>query len=596
MASADASDQPFRDYRRYLRERYGSALYRIPIDLGFGCPHRQADGSGGCDFCGPDLARAAHLCSEMDLATQVAAGLRVARERGDGQRFIAYFQAGTATYAPAAVLQERVQRVLAAACFPVVVFATRPDCLPPAVLDYLAGLGRDHEVWVELGVQTSHDATLARLHRGHDFACSMRAARDLHARGVAVAAHVILGLPGEGPAEFARTAQRLCEAPFSGIKIHDLHIVRGTALESPWRRGEIEVMDEHAYGEVLMAFLRQIPGTWPVLRLSADTARDQLLAPQWWMTKGEFRQYVVAQMRQRGWSQGDSVPVAGTPPCGSLTDAPADRTRRLQPVDLPWERRQAASPLNSLLGAVVPGRFRPARAAVVLAVGFGQGVLALDGLDVLPGRVADRLLIHGLTGDSEALARRTVEYPDYAGLLNALVVRHRCRRTWGRVAVHWGDPRKTLVRLSGRVDLVLLEPDHAEACPSVFTLDFLRRVVRLMPPGAVLLSACSSPALRGALLRLGLTVGHASGPALPRGGTVAAWTPASVRLPLPERERRLASECTSGIPYRDRGLNWTRKRILHYHEKLAERMRSRGMPTHLPESPTPAGAVGDAPA
>lgn len=593
MAPANSSDQPFLDYRHYLRGRYGTALYRIPVDLGFGCPHRQADGSGGCAFCGPASARAAHLCSTMELAAQVAAGLRVARERSGVERYIAYFQAGTATYAPPAVFRERVQAVLAAATFPVLVFATRPDCLPDAILDYLSELGREHEVWVELGVQTSHDATLERVHRGHDFACSLRAARELHSRGLAAAAHVILGLPGEGPAEFALTAQRLRVAPFSGIKIHNLHIVRGTEFEQLWRGGGIEAMDEHAYGEVLMTFLRHIPATWPVLRLSADTATEQLLAPRWWMSKSEFRHYIATQMQQRGWTQGDLVPTAAGAPASD--DPPATQTRRVLPADLPWERRRASSALNGLLEAVTVTLAEPARGALVLALEFGQGPLALDGLDVLPGRLASRVLIHGLTSDPEALARMRLQYPDYAGVLGALEMRGRCRRTWGRVAVHWGDPRQTIVRITGRVDVVLLEPDRPEVCPWVFTLDFLRRVVRLMPPGAVLLSACSSPALRGALLRLGLAVGYAPDPLLPHGGTVAAWTPASVRLPLPERDRRIALECTSGIPYRDRALNWTRKRILRHHEELSERMHSRGMPARLPEGAAAlAPAAGDA--
>jgi radical SAM protein (TIGR01212 family) len=585
MAHPDISNQPFLDYRRYLEERYGHVLYRVPIDLGLGCPHRQADGLGGCAFCGPDGARAAHLRPGMDLRAQVESGIRLARERHGANDYIAYFQAGTATHAPLERLRERVAVVLAAGAFPVLVFATRPDCLPTPVLDWLAELGKEREVWVELGVQTSHDATLARLHRGHDFACTVRAARELHARGIGVAAQVILGLPGEGQAEFLETARRLREQPFGGIKMHHLQIVRGSGFEALWRRGEIEVMDEHAYGEVLMGFLREIPADWPVMRLAADAPAEQLLAPHWWMTKAEFRHYIDRLMRRRGWRQGDRPAALAPPPIPVTAAVPLDQTRRFLPATLHGECRRAFSPLAVLLRAADVQMPEPTRDAVVLAIGFGRGHLALDGLDLLPAQAATAVVMHAIACDPAALAHMRADYPDYSGPIAALEVCGRCQWTRLKVLMHRGDPRQAAVRLAGTADLVLLEPETVEALPLVFSIDFLRRLVRLLPAHGVLLSASSSPALRGALLRLGLSVGRSNDPTFPRGGTVAAWKPACIRIPLPDHERRMALDSTAGIPYRDRALNWSSQRILQYHERLAERMRRRGMPASIPAPP-----------
>jgi 16S rRNA (adenine1518-N6/adenine1519-N6)-dimethyltransferase len=441
----------------------------------------------------------------MDLEEQVARGIQLARERYGAEGFIAYFQTGTSTHAPADLLRERVERVLAAAPFSMVAFATRPDCLPAPILDWLAALRERYEVWVELGVQTCHDSTLLRIRRGHDVACSFAAARAVQARGLQVAAHVILGLPGEGPAEYAETARRLRQGPFAGIKIHNLQIVRGSAFEALWRRGEVEVLDEHAYGEVLMGFLRQVPAPWPVMRLVADTPADQLLAPRWWMAKSEFRQYVMAQMQQRGWRQGDSVGIVPAPPARSPECDPAQlrRTQQFRAAIVPRERRQAGSPLVSLLQAAALRLHDPERGAVVLAIGFGEGPLAIDALDVLPGRLGPQVVLHGLSGDPGALSRMRLGYPDQDGCLAALELSGHCRRAWGRVAVHWGDPRRTVVRVAGNADLVILEPDRAEEAPSLFSLDFLRRVVRLMGPGAALVSACSSPRLRGGVVPSG---------------------------------------------------------------------------------------------
>ncbi|NOY80861.1 MAG: TIGR01212 family radical SAM protein [Kiritimatiellaeota bacterium] len=296
----------YHDYRTFLRQRYGARVYRVPLDLGLGCPHRDPQTlTGGCAYCGSFGARAVHLRRGDALAEQVRAGLAFARRRYRADRFMAYFQASTSTNATASHLRRLYREALGAAEFCAVIVSTRPDCLPSATLDLLEELVEEYDVWVELGIQTANDETLARVNRGHDFACSRDAARELARRGVKVAAHVILGLPGEGPTDFRRTAAELCTLPLSGIKIHNLHIVTGTPLAIEWRQGRVSTLDEHEYAEVLVDFLRRIPPEWPVMRMVSDTERPVLLAPKWWMSKGEFLVYVQRKMREAGVRQGD---------------------------------------------------------------------------------------------------------------------------------------------------------------------------------------------------------------------------------------------------------------------------------------------------
>ena len=301
----------FHDYASFLRRRYGGRVYRVPIDLGLGCPHRDPlTLGGGCTYCATAGSRAVHLRRAMPLEEQVRLGVAFGRRRYRADQFAAYFQASTSTYAPPDELRRLFSVVLGQAAFCGIVVSTRPDCLPDDVLDLLAELSTTHDVWVELGVQTSNDGTLQRINRGHDFASSVHAAHALAARGLYVAAHVILGLPGEGVADFHGTAAALRQLPVSGIKIHNLHVVKGTALAAEWAHGAVSVWDEHAYGEVLMDFLRRLPAAWPVMRFVSDTPRDVLLAPKWWMSKGEFSTYVQRQMAERSWRQGD---LAGDP-------------------------------------------------------------------------------------------------------------------------------------------------------------------------------------------------------------------------------------------------------------------------------------------
>jgi hypothetical protein len=265
--------------------------------------------------------------------------------------------------------------------------------------------------------------------------------------------------------------------------------------------------------------------------------------------------------------------------------APLGETRRLVRAAVLCECRRALSPLAALLRATDLPLREPARDAVVLAVGFGRGHLALDGLEQLPAQLQAGVSLHAIACDLAGLALMKVAYPDYSGLFAALEVCGRGQWTRTRVVLHRGDPRHTVLRLSGNADVMLLEPESVEALPTVFSLDFLRRLVRLLPPGGVLLSACSAPALRGALLRLGLTVGCCDDLVCPRGGTVAAREPARIRTPLPARERQEARESVAGIPYRDRALNWPSERLLRYRERVVERMLRRGMPADSPGSP-----------
>ena len=289
----------------------------------------------------------------------------------------------------------------------------------------------------------------------------------------------------------------------------------------------------------------------------------------------------VSAVTQWPGTVGEPVPPSAARASVAPGCTPA-QTQRLGPGLRPWIERHVASPLTALLrGAAGRRQEEPGRGAVVLALGFGQGPLALDGLDVLPTQWAPRILLQGLSNTPELLDRQRSLYSDHDGLLTALRLRGRVRRTWGRVAVSWGDPRRSVVRLRGSVDLVLLEPDRPETCPPLYSLDFLRCAVRLMGPGAVLVAACASPLLDGALLRLGLVVGHVVDATLPQGGTVASLTAAGVRVALPPAERHRALESVAGIAYRDPHLNWTPQHILQYHASLTERMRRRGMPSPL---------------
>ena len=171
-------------------------------------------------------------------------------------------------------------------------------------LEYLHELNKRIDVWVELGVQTCHDSTLKAINRGHDWQTSQQAIRRLDEKGLKVAVHLILGLPGENEDHYAETIKKLSALPIAALKLHNLHILKNTALADLFQKSPFPVYNEHQYTEVLLKLLPHIPSHWPLMRLTTDSRQEDLLAPHWQMTKTRFRKHLLSQMKARTIVQG----------------------------------------------------------------------------------------------------------------------------------------------------------------------------------------------------------------------------------------------------------------------------------------------------
>ncbi len=284
--------EPYPGIGRHWRERFGGPVRRVSLDAGLSCPNRDGTvGRGGCLFCDP-ASFSPSAGDPRPVARQLAEGIGRLRARGV-TRVAAYFQPHTNTHAPIEVLRRVWDACLPFSEVVALCVGTRPDCVPAPVLDLLAGYADRWEVWLELGLQSAHDPTLALLRRGHTAADFADAAARARARGLKVCAHVILGLPGEGPEDEERTAGFLAGLGVEGVKLHQLAVVRGTALEALWRRGEVRVLAEAEYVDRAARFLRSLPPTTVVHRIVGDTRGDRLLAPVF------DRNRVIAAVRGR---------------------------------------------------------------------------------------------------------------------------------------------------------------------------------------------------------------------------------------------------------------------------------------------------------
>jgi len=296
-------NSPFYQYKDFMTERYGHPLFRVPIDFGTGCPNRAPDGSGGCTFCPEHGSRARQTRGVETVHEQMIEAIRFARNRYGAKKFMAYMQAFSATFEPPQ--QKKFLDLLNDFDFTAVSIGTRPDCLTEEAYAFLKNLSGNIETWVELGVQTVHNRTLKRINRGHGWEESRTAILKLHECGIQTAVHVIIGLPGETAEDFQQTADTLAALPVDAIKIHNLHVIKNTALAREFTKRPFQTMDEYDYAEILIDFIRRLPPQIPIIRISTDTPPDELIAPKWHMAKGQFRDYVIKQMIYREWRQGD---------------------------------------------------------------------------------------------------------------------------------------------------------------------------------------------------------------------------------------------------------------------------------------------------
>ena len=308
----DPTTQAMTRYRAlsaHLMARFGERVQRVVLAGGFTCPNRDGTkGRGGCTFCSAIAMKAPHVESE-DLRRQLAEGMERMERRYGAKRFLAYLNDFSATYAPVPRLRRLYEAALSDSRVVGLALGTRPDCLPEDVLDLLTEVNEKTYLWVELGLQSASDATLQRINRGHDVSEFQVATKRLAARGIAVCAHVILGLPGEGLTEFRATASLVSNLPLAGVKLHNLHVLRGSAMEREHELGGIPVFDKDQYVDAAIDFLEHIPASLVVHRLVADAPRRLVVAPQWMQDKNAalsaIRQRLVTEDRWQGRALGD---------------------------------------------------------------------------------------------------------------------------------------------------------------------------------------------------------------------------------------------------------------------------------------------------
>jgi radical SAM protein (TIGR01212 family) len=300
--------QRYHAFSRFLRQRFGTRVFRVTLDGGFTCPN--VDGSvavGGCVFCDNRSFSPNRRLPRTPIAAQLARGVALLGQRYGADRFLAYFQAATNTYAPVEKLRRLYDEGLAHPQIVGLAVGTRPDCVPDPVLDLLEGYARERYVCVELGLQSSHDRSLDWMNRGHHFDAFVDAVRRCRGRGFDVCTHVILNLPGESRDDMLATADALAALPVQAVKVHNLHVVRNTPLERMYRDGTVTLFERDEYVGVVCDFLERLPAHLVIQRLSGDAPPDYLVAPRWCLDKPALLRAIHAELERRDSWQGKHV-------------------------------------------------------------------------------------------------------------------------------------------------------------------------------------------------------------------------------------------------------------------------------------------------
>lgn len=305
-------------YGYFLKRKFGERVQKVSIDAGFTCPN--VDGTvaiGGCVFCDNRSFSPSRRVRRDKIQAQIDDGIRRLKIRYKVNKFMAYFQPATNTYAPVDELRPLFEQAISHPEVVALAIGTRPDCVPDEVLDLIEELAQKVYVSVEYGMQTVHDRSLDWMNRGHHHDAFLDAMERSRNRGFEICAHVMLGLPGESKEDMLQGARELAAEKVDSVKIHNLYCVKKTPLEQQVLSGEVQLMSRDDYIDVLVDFLELLPPQMIVERISGEAPPDYFVGPSWCLDKPAILKALQSELEKRDSWQGKNwpgPPTNDTPP------------------------------------------------------------------------------------------------------------------------------------------------------------------------------------------------------------------------------------------------------------------------------------------
>lgn len=303
----------YNSFGSYLKKRFGRTVHKVNIDAGFTCPNRDGTvGVGGCIYCNNDSFRPNSCKPSMSVREQVRKGITYLKKRFKAERFIAYFQPYTNTYAPVAELERLYREALDESSVIGLAIGTRPDCVDEEKLMLLEDLAKDYFILIEYGLQSIYDKTLSFINRGHDYKTFLRALDMTVGRGIEIGAHVIVGFPTETRQEMLAMAEEISLLPIHFLKIHQLQIIKNTVLADIYSERAFHVFGYIEYLNFLVEFIERLSPKIVLQRLFATAPDEILIAPRWDRNRNEILRDLERLLEEYNTYQGHRF-VVGLP-------------------------------------------------------------------------------------------------------------------------------------------------------------------------------------------------------------------------------------------------------------------------------------------
>jgi radical SAM protein (TIGR01212 family) len=308
LAQLTAKPERFHSYNKWLKERFGERVYKVIVDAGFTCPNR--DGTvavGGCTYCNNNSFRPPSAVKTDPIRNQVRDGINYIRRRFQANKFIVYFQPFSNTYAETEYLRRLYTDALDHPEVVGLAIGTRPDCVDEEKIAMIEDIARHTFVSLEFGVESIYNDTLSRVNRGHDYETFLRAVRMTQGHSIHIGAHLILGFPWETREQWLAMAGEMSRVGIDALKIHHLHIVRGTALAAEYMRRPFRLLEYEEYLDLLCDFVERLEPRIVIERLFGEAPRGLLIAPNWHRTKNEIVRDIQKKFEECNVWQGAKV-------------------------------------------------------------------------------------------------------------------------------------------------------------------------------------------------------------------------------------------------------------------------------------------------
>ena len=289
----------------FLKEKFNEKIYKVSLDGGFTCPNRDGKVSrGGCIFCSENGSGDFTATKLKSIHAQIEEQIDLVSKKYKGDKYIAYFQNFTNTYAEVSYLRKIYEEALSHEKIVGLAIATRPDCLEDDVLELLAELNKKTFLWVELGLQTLNDDVAKYFNRAYETEIYKEASEKLNKLNIKFVTHIIIGLPKEEEDDYLKTAIFAQNCGTWGVKLHLMYVVKNTPLEKLYLNGDLKVNTKEEYVEKVVNVLENISSEIVVHRLTGDGDRETLVAPLWSIKKIDVLNSIHKELKRRNTYQG----------------------------------------------------------------------------------------------------------------------------------------------------------------------------------------------------------------------------------------------------------------------------------------------------